>query len=60
MLEKDLPMEALAEAEDVVLTSSTRGAQPQAAVDGRPLPRGGLARAAQELFERRAAADLDP
>ena len=60
VLEKDLPMEALAEAEDVVLTSSTRGAQPQAAVDGRPLPRGELARAAQELYERRATTDLDP
>jgi branched-chain amino acid aminotransferase len=60
VVEKDLPMEALADADDVVLTSSTRGAQPQAAIDGRPLPRGELARAAHELCERRAAADLDP
>jgi branched-chain amino acid aminotransferase len=60
VVEKDLPLEVLAEAEDVVLTSSTRSVQPQAAVDDRPLPRGAQARAAQELFERRAAADLDP
>jgi branched-chain amino acid aminotransferase len=60
MVEKDLPVEVLAEADDVLLTSSTRGVQPQAAVDGRPLPRGELARAAEELYERRAAAGLDP
>ncbi len=60
VVEKDLPLEVLAAAEDVVLTSSTRSVQPQAAVDDRPLPRGAQARAAQELFERRAAADLDP
>jgi branched-chain amino acid aminotransferase len=57
---KDLPIEVLAEADDVLLTSSTRGVQPQAAVDGRPLPRGELARAAEELYLRRAATGLDP
>jgi branched-chain amino acid aminotransferase len=60
IVEKDLPIEVLAEADDVLLTGSTRGVQPQAAVDGRPLPRGELARAAHELFERRAATGLDP
>ena len=60
LVEKDLPIEVLAEADDVLLTSSTRGVQPQAAVDGRPLPRGELARAAQELYLRRAATGLDP
>lgn len=58
--EKALPMSALAEAEDVLLTSSTRYVQPQAAVDGRSLPRGPLAREAAELFGRRLAEDLDP
>jgi branched-chain amino acid aminotransferase len=60
LVEKDLPIEVLAEADDVLLTSSTRGVQPQAAVDGRPLPRGELARAAEELYLRRAATGLDP
>jgi branched-chain amino acid aminotransferase len=60
MVEKELPFDVLATADDVLLTSSTRGVQPQAAVDGRPLPRGELARAAEELYERRAAAGLDP
>jgi branched-chain amino acid aminotransferase len=60
MVEKDLPIEALGDADDVLLTSSTRGVQPQAAIDGRPLPRAELARAAEELYGRRAAAGLDP
>ena len=60
LVEKDLPIEVLAEADDVLLTSSTRGVQPQAAIDGRPLPRGELARAAEELYAGRAATGLDP
>lgn len=60
VVEKDLPMSVLAEAEDVLLTSSTRNVQPQAAVDGRPLRGSDAGRAAVELFSRRLASDLDP
>lgn len=60
VVEKELPLSVLAEAEDVLLTSSTRGVQPQAEVDGRPLRNGDVARAAAAVFERRLADDLDP
>lgn len=36
--EDDLPIEALAEADEVLLTSSTRDVQPLRMLDGRPLP----------------------
>lgn len=55
-----VPMDALAETEEVLLTSSTRDVQPVAHLDGRRLRSGTLTRAAVELFARRSAADLDP
>ncbi len=58
--ERDVPLEVLATAEDVLLTSSTRDAQPVAVVDGRELRGGELGTAAAELFARRAADGMDP
>ncbi len=58
--EQALPMQALQDAEAVLLTSSTRDVQPLADVDGRSLSVTGLARAAAGLFTRRCGQDLDP
>jgi branched-chain amino acid aminotransferase len=58
--ERAVPLEVLATAEDVVLTSSTRDAQRVAVVDGRELRGGELGTAAAELFARRAADGVDP
>lgn len=60
--EDDLPMEALAEADEVLLTSSTRDVQPLRTIDGRPLPGtdGPLWAAASAAFARLQAGDLDP
>lgn len=60
MVERDLPRSALEAAGDVLLTSSTRNVQQVRQVDGRPVAGSVLGRAAVELFERRAAEDLDP
>ncbi|HZI97353.1 MAG TPA: aminotransferase class IV [Actinomycetales bacterium] len=60
VVERDLPFDVLATAEQVLLTSSTRDVQVLAHMDGRPLVDGGLATAAVELFARRSAADPDP
>lgn len=38
VVEIDLPVSALADADEVFISSSTRGAQPVAHVDGRPVP----------------------
>jgi branched-chain amino acid aminotransferase len=54
------PMEELARAEGVLLTSSTRDVQPVAELDGRALTETPTGRAAVELFARRAAEDVDP
>jgi len=58
--ERPLPLEVLATAEDVVLTSSTRDVQAVGEVDGRALTGGELGAAAVELFTRRAAEGVDP
>ncbi|MDQ3148169.1 MAG: aminotransferase class IV, partial [Actinomycetota bacterium] len=60
--EADLPLDALAGAEEAFLTSSTREVQPVATVDGQPLRRcpGPLTAAAQEAFRDLLATDLDP
>lgn len=58
--EAPLLFEVLRTADDVLLTSSTRDVQPLAALDGRPMPRGRLAREAAALFARRRAAEPDP
>ena len=58
--EKDLPMSALAEADEVFLTSSTRDVQAVHAVDDRVLEPGSVSRRLAEVFAARAAADVDP
>jgi branched-chain amino acid aminotransferase len=58
--ERALPLQVLATAQDVVLTSSTRDVQRVAVVDGRELRGGETGTAAAELFARRAAEGVDP
>lgn len=62
--EADLPASVLAEATEVLLTSSIRDVQPQHAVDGRGLREpgqfGDLGGRAVALFRERAAQDIDP
>lgn len=60
--EDDVPMAALAEAEEVLLTSSTRDVQPLRMIDGRPLPgvEGPFARRAMAAIADLEARDLDP
>jgi branched-chain amino acid aminotransferase len=60
ILEKDLPIEVLADAEEVLLTSSTRGVQPLDVIDGRELRASAAGRAAVALYNRRAAEQVDP
>lgn len=62
-VEEDVPLGALAGADEAFLTSSTRDVQPVRAVDGRPLSvaPGPLTSAAAAAFRRLlAASDLDP
>jgi branched-chain amino acid aminotransferase len=60
--EEDLPMAALADADEVLLTSSTRDVQPLRALDGRPLPGvdGPFARRASAALADLQSRDLDP
>jgi len=60
--EETLPMAVLDEADEVLLTSSTRDIQPLVALDGRPLPgaSGPVARQAIAAFAALKARDLDP
>jgi branched-chain amino acid aminotransferase len=60
--EADVPLGALAEADEAFLASTTRDVHPIASVDGRPLPLvpGPLTRAAAEAFARSAATKIDP
>jgi branched-chain amino acid aminotransferase len=60
--EADLPMEALADAEEVFLTSSLRDVQAVHRVDGRDLPGapGPATAKAMRIFAERAAADPNP
>ena len=61
-VEEDLPLSALADADEAFLSSTTREVQPIRAVDGRPLPSvpGPLTAAASEAFNSLVARDLDP
>ncbi|MGH8867386.1 MAG: aminotransferase class IV [Actinomycetes bacterium] len=58
----DVPMSALEDAQEVFLTSATRGVQPVHAVDGHALPEapGPLGSAAAAVFAARAAEGDDP
>ena len=60
--ERDLPLVALADADEAFLTSSTREVQPVRAVDGRLLPAapGPLTEAAAAAFAGLIESDLDP
>jgi branched-chain amino acid aminotransferase len=60
--ERDVPLEALYQAEEAFLTSATRDVQPIRAVDGRPLPGcpGPLTSAAAAAYAALLAADPDP
>ena len=60
--EVDVPLAALAAADEVFLTSTTRDVQPVATVDGRAVAAapGPLTAKAMEVFAERSAADLDP
>lgn len=60
--EEDLPLSALAGAEEAFLTGTTRDVQPVRLVDGVPLPAvpGPLTRKAAEIFAARAAESPDP
>ena len=60
--EENVPMAALAEADEVLLTSSTRDVQPLRLLDGRPLPgaAGPVARRAKAAIVDLESRDLDP
>jgi branched-chain amino acid aminotransferase len=60
--EEDVPMAALAEATEVLLTSSTRDVQSLRTLDGRPLPGadGPEAQRAADALARLQARDMDP
>lgn len=60
--EDDLPLTALATADEVLLTSSTRDVQPLRAIDGRPLPgmTGPAAQQAMAAMSSLQAHTLDP
>ena len=61
-VEEDLPLEALATADEAFLTSTTREVQAINAVDGRSLAAapGALTEAAADAFARLLATDMDP
>lgn len=58
--EQSLPIEILADADEVFITSSTRDVMPVDRVDDRPLAVGPLTRAAAESFARHSATTMDP
>ena len=62
VLEADVPMGALAEADEAFLTSSTRDVQPIRSVDGHRLPAcpGPLTEGAETAFKALLERDLDP
>ena len=62
VVEEDLPLSALAAADEAFLTSTTREVQPIRTVDGRALPvaPGPLTRAAAEAFKEVVARSVDP
>jgi branched-chain amino acid aminotransferase len=62
VVERDLPMEALAQVDEAFLTSSTRDVQPVSAIDGRPLADcpGPLTAAAADAFADLVGRATDP
>lgn len=60
--ERDLPLDALATADEAFLTSTARDVRPIRAVDGRALPAapGPVTREAMDVFAKRSAEDIDP
>jgi branched-chain amino acid aminotransferase len=60
--EDDVPIDDLARADEVLLTSSTRDVQPLRALDGRPLPGvdGFVARRAIRAFADLSSREIDP
>jgi branched-chain amino acid aminotransferase len=60
--EEDVPMAALAEADEVLLTSTTRDVQPLRSLDGRPLPGavGPVGQRAADALARLQTRDIDP
>ncbi len=61
-IEEDLPLDALATADEAFLSGTTRDVQPIRNVDGKPLPAapGPVTRKAAEIFKLRAAETTDP
>lgn len=59
-VERDLPIGALSDADEVFLTSSTRDVQAVHAIDDREIEPGPVTARLSEVFARRAAADVDP
>ena len=61
-VERDVPLEALAAAEEAFLTSTTRDVHPIHAVDGHRLPSapGSLTQAAAQAFAHLKATEIDP
>jgi branched-chain amino acid aminotransferase len=60
VIEDDVTLEDLSQAPEVLLTSSTRDVQRVNVVDGRELPGTPAGKAAEDLFVRRAAGQIDP
>jgi branched-chain amino acid aminotransferase len=62
VVERDVPITALAETEEAFLTSATRNVQAVRAVDGRPMPScpGPRTQAAAAAYSRLQATDPDP
>jgi len=60
--QRDVPLSALGDAEEVLLTSTTRDVQPLRMLDGRPLPGvdGPVARRALAALTELQARDIDP
>ena len=60
--EEDLPLSALADADEAFLTSTTREVQPIGTVDGQPLPAapGPLTEAAAAAFKSVVSRSIDP
>jgi branched-chain amino acid aminotransferase len=59
-IEEDLPVDALHDAAEVFITSSTRDVQAVTAVDGRPKQAGATTARAARVFAERSAEQVDP
>lgn len=59
-VEEDLPIDAMAEADEVFITSSTRDVQAVTAVDGRSIQPGAVTAHAAAVFAERSAEQVDP